>query len=157
MIAPVVIADDVTGVGVANDWLVPLVYLGATGVFLYDNQDIIKDIILENRVLKQIGKLIRGNRNGDGFTYKLVPKVDGDYDNVRTGEKVHLTTEDVWKYGETIQGVNRYSQKSYEKKYFNMIPVYEGNKTQILVAEKWMLLKYYLEHGELPPGNKRFH
>lgn len=38
-----------------------------------------------------------------------------------------------------------------------MIPVYEGNKTQILVAEKWMLLKYYLEHGKLPPGNKRFH
>lgn len=115
MIAPVVIADDVTGVGVANDWLVPLVYLGATGVFLYDNQDIIKDIIIEERVLKQIGKLIRGNRNEDGFTYKLVPKVDGDYDNVQTGEKVHLTTEDVWKYGETIQGVNRYSQKSYEK------------------------------------------
>ena len=63
---------------------------------------------------------------------------------------------DVWKYGETIQGEKRYGKSSYEKNSFKMQPLFYGTKTEMLVQEKIMLYWYYFEHGQLPPGNKRF-
>lgn len=63
---------------------------------------------------------------------------------------------DVWKYGETIQGPNRYDKNSYEMTNFKMQPLFYGTKTEILIQEKIMLYWYFFEHGQLPPGNKIF-
>ena len=40
---------------------------------------------------------------------------------------------------------------------FNMKPIFYGTKTEILIQEKIMLIRYFVEHQQLPPGNKRFH
>ena len=69
---------------------------------------------------------------------------------------VYLKAGDVWKYGETTQGEKRYKKDSYEKN-FHMFPIFYGSKTEILIHEKIMLIRYFVEHQQLPPGNKRFH
>ncbi len=69
---------------------------------------------------------------------------------------VYMKQGDVWKYGETTQGDKRYDQKSYEKNNFEMVRLFYGTKTEILIQEKIMLYWYFFEHGQLPPGNKRF-
>ena len=75
-----VLADDVTGVGIANDWLVPLVYLGATLDFLYANQENIANGIAYMtdemakavaRVQAQMAKLALKDRPEMGQTYIL--------------------------------------------------------------------------------------
>ena len=63
---------------------------------------------------------------------------------------------EVWKYGETIHGDKRYSPNSYERTNFDRQDLFYGTKTEILIQEKIMLYWYYFEHGQLPPGNKRF-
>ena len=39
---------------------------------------------------------------------------------------------------------------------FGMVRLFYGTKTEILIREKIMLYGYFFEHGQLPPGNKRF-
>ena len=159
-----VLADDVTGVGVANDWLVPLVYLGATLDFLYANQENIANGIaymteemaaIKARVDAQIVNLAKKDRPGMGYTYKLIVKEDSMYRNVRTGQDIPMKKGQVWKIGESLHPERRYSKNSYEGKFL-MKRIYYGTKTQILIKEKQELLKYYLQHGQLPPGNKMF-
>ena len=164
MVAPMVLADDVTGVGVANDWLVPLVYLGATLDFLYANQENIANGIaymteeiaaIKARVDAQIVNLAKKDRPEMGYTYKLIVKKDSMYRNVRTGQDIPMKRGDVWKIGESLHPADRYSDHSYESRFF-MDKIYYGTKTQILIKEKKELLKYYLQNGHLPPGNKIF-
>lgn len=164
MVAPMVLADDVTGVGIANDWLVPLVYLGATGVFLYDNQENITNSIaymteeiaaIKARVDAQIENLAKKDRPEMGYTYKLIVKKDSMYRNVRTGQDIPMKRGQVWKIGESLHPADRYSDHSYESRFF-MDKIYYGTKTQILIKEKTELLEYFLQHGHLPPGNKIF-
>ena len=50
-----------------------------------------------------------------------------------------------------------YTNNSYENTNFNMKPIFYGTKTEILIQEKIMLIRYFVEHQQLPPGNKRFH
>lgn len=159
-----VLADDVTGVGIANDWLVPLVYLGATGVFLYDNQENITNSIaymteeiaaIKARVDAQIENLAKKDRPEMGYTYKLIVKKDSMYRNVRTGQDIPMKRGQVWKIGESLHPADRYSDHSYESRFF-MDKIYYGTKTQILIKEKTELLEYFLQHGHLPPGNKIF-
>ena len=69
---------------------------------------------------------------------------------------VYMKKGDVWKYGETIQGEKRYNKDSYEAGNLKMRRLFYGSKTDILIQEKIMLYWYYSEHGQLPPGNKRF-
>lgn len=90
-----------------------------------------------------------------GFVYELRPKVDGYYNNVRGGQ-VYMTAKDVWKYGETTQGIDRYSGNSYERTNFDMKPIYYGNKMEILIHEKRMIYGYFFKNGTLPPGNRIF-
>lgn len=141
--------DDITGVGVADNVLIPVAYgIAAFGVMtehLYKKQE------------KQIERLALKDRPGNGFTYQLEAITDGYYKNVRTNEMVYLKEGEVWKYGETTQGEKRYSKSSYEKTQFKMQPIFYGTKTEILIQEKIMLFWYFAEHHQLPPGNKRFH
>lgn len=141
--------DDITGVGVADNVLIPVAYgVAAFGVMtehLYKKQE------------KQIERLALKDRPGNGFTYQLEAITDGYYKNVRTNKMVYLKEGEVWKYGETTQGEKRYSKSSYEKTQFKMQPIFYGTKTEILIQEKIMLFWYFAEHHQLPPGNKRFH
>ena len=141
--------DDITGVGVADNVLIPVAYgVAAFGVFA--------DNVLSKQEV-QMQRLALKDRPGNGFTYKSLTKQDGYYRNVRNNEMVYLKAGDVWKYGETTQGEKRYSDNSYENTNFNMKPIFYGTKTEILIQEKIMLIRYFVEHQQLPPGNKRFH
>ena len=141
--------DDITGVGVADNVLIPVVYGVATIGFLADN--------VLSKQEEQMQRLALKDRPGNGFTYELLAKQDGYYRNVRNNEMVYLKAGDVWKYGETTQGENRYKKDSYERTNFNMHPVFYGSKTEILIHEKKLLIEYYYKHHKLPPGNKIFH
>ena len=98
--------DDITGVGVADNVLIPVVYgVAAFGVFA--------DNVLSKQE-EQMQRLALKDRPGNGFTYQLLVKQDGYYRNVRNNEMVYMKKGDVWKYGETTQGEKRYSDNSYE-------------------------------------------
>ena len=141
-------ADDVTGIGIADDVLIPAIYGYATYEFMTEN--------MLKRQEQQIIRLSQKNRPGDGFLYQLEVKKDGFYKNVRTNSLIYMKQGDVWKYGETTQGKKRYNSSSYEAAYFEMHPLFYGTKTEILIQEKIMLYWYYFQNGQLPPGNKRF-
>ena len=140
--------DDITGVGVADNVLIPVVYgVAAFGVFA--------DNVLSKQE-EQMQRLALKDRPGNGFTYQLEATKNGYYRNVRNNEMVYMKKGDVWKYGETTQGEKRYSDNSYENTNFNMKPIFYRTKTEILIQEKIMLIRYFVEHQQLPPGNKRF-
>ena len=140
--------DDITGVGVADNVLVPVVYGVATIGFLADN--------VLSKQEEQMQRLALKDRPGDGFTYKLVAAKNGYYRNVRKNEMVYLNAGDVWKYGETTQGEKRYSKAKLKNNNLEMEAIFHGSKTEILIYEKKMLIEYYYKHKELPPGNKIF-
>ena len=101
--------DDITGVGVADNVLIPVAYgVAAFGVFA--------DNVLSKQE-EQMQRLALKDRPGNGFTYQLEAITDGYYKNVRTNEMVYLKAGDVWKYGETTQGEHRYSRNSYEQNF----------------------------------------
>ena len=147
-VSTVIMADDVTGIGIADDVLIPAIYGYATYEFMTEN--------MLKRQEQQIIRLSQKNRPGDGFLYQLEVKKDGFYKNVRTNSLIYMKQGDVWKYGETTQGKKRYNSSSYEAAYFEMHPLFYGTKTEILIQEKIMLYWYYFQNGQLPPGNKRF-
>ncbi len=144
------LSDDVTGIGVANDVLIPIAYGGATIAFAYDNSALIAK---QAREIEGIAK--RALSNKQGFVYQLQATVDGEYKNVRGGT-VHLNAGDVWKYGQTVNGAKRYSQAYLEEKKLRMQPIYWGNQMEILIHEKYMIYGYTIKYGTLPPGNKIF-
>ena len=147
-VSTVIMADDVTVIGIADDVLIPAIYGYATYEFMTEN--------MLKRQEQQIIRLSQKNRPGDGFLYQLKVKKDGFYKNVRTNSLIYMKQGDVWKYGETTQGKKRYNSSSYEAAYFEMHPLFYGTKTEILIQEKIMLYWYYFQNGQLPPGNKRF-
>lgn len=129
--------DDITGVGVADNVLIPVVYgVAAFGVFA--------DNVLSKQE-EQMQRLALKDRPGNGFTYQLEATKNGYYRNVRNNEMVYLKAGEVWNYGETTQGEHRYSRNSYEQN-FNMKPIFYGTKTEILIQEKIMLIRYFVEH-----------
>lgn len=147
-ISTVIMADDVTGIGIADDVLIPVIYSYAAYEFMTEN--------MLKRQEQQITRLAQKNRPGDGMLYQLEANKDGFYRNVRTNSLIYMKEGEVWKYGETIQGTNRYDKNSYEMTNFRMRPLFYGTKTEILIQEKIMLYWYYFQNGQLPPGNKRF-
>ena len=147
-VSTVIMADDVTGIGIADDVLIPAIYGYAAYEFMTEN--------MVKRQEQQIIRLSQKNRPGDGFLYQLKVKKDGFYKNVRTNSLIYMKQGDLWKYGETTQGKKRYNSSSYEAAYFEMHPLFYGTKTEILIQEKIMLYWYYFQNGQLPPGNKRF-
>ena len=76
--------DDITGVGVADNVLVPVVYGIATIGFLADN--------ILSKQEEQMQRLALKDRPGNGFTYELLAKQDGYYRNVRNNEIAKMST-----------------------------------------------------------------
>lgn len=101
------------------------------------------------------GILSKTRKENEGIVYELRTKESGYYKDVRLG-KVYLEKGDVWKIGQTIHKDSRYKEGSYEKENFDMFPMYKGSKTFLLIVEKVFLYNYYIQHGNLPPGNKKF-
>ncbi|MCM1079020.1 MAG: hypothetical protein NC344_04775 [Bacteroidales bacterium] len=149
-VSSVLVSDDISGIGAVDDVFIPLAYCTATVCFLYDNA----------RLVAKRDREIEGIRNrkfqpNQGFTYALVATKDGYYPDVRKG-RTYLHAGDVWKYGETIQGEKRYTNKFYETNSVKMVPLHYGNQMEIKVMEKMYIYGYVFKHGELPPGNKIF-
>jgi len=89
-----------------------------------------------------------------GEQYALRAKVDGIYPDVRLGT-VHLMKGEVWKYGESINGDDRYLQSYYDHvgpgvKYDMQ---YRGTQMQAKVMEKVRLYGFFFVYKTLPPGN----
>jgi len=148
----ILLGDDVTGIGVPDDVLIPVIWAGATGVWLYDNNALLQ------KQLAEIGRIIDKQLKPSGFTYELRVNNSGNYIDVR-GRSVYLNAGDVWKYGETSTGMKRYSQSTLDNMVpggVNMVPIFIGNQTEIKVQEKIMIYWYAVQNGSLPPGNKIF-
>jgi RHS repeat-associated protein len=93
-----------------------------------------------------------------GFTYELRVNRPGSYMDVR-GNSVTLNTNDVWKYGETTQGFDRYTQQKLNTMVtggVHMQPLYFGNQMEIKIAEKYYIYGHFFTTGSLPPGNSIF-
>ncbi|MQA37923.1 hypothetical protein [Rugamonas aquatica] len=89
------------------------------------------------------------------YQYALVVDRDGGYPDVRYGY-VKMKALDVWKYGTSLDPDSRYPLSVLKNLGLSMVKESEGTKYQVLTQEKMQLMKYYIEHGELPPGNKIF-
>lgn len=145
------LADDVTVIGVVDDVAIPPVLL-ATGV-----------AAIVAKATYEIRKTMERDHGPQGFQYALTANVSGDYpvytlgSSVPTGTK-HLNVGDVWKYGETT------SSSRYDAGYLNSIglggvtltPQFYGNQMQIKIVEKSKIYTYFINNGQLPPGNKIF-
>ena len=90
-----------------------------------------------------------------GIQYSLRVSGDGWYPDARGGTQ-WLNQGDVWKYGETTNPNNRYSQTELSKKNLAFVPESTGNQVEIKIAEKTKIYGYFLSRGHLPPGNKNF-
>lgn len=142
--------NDATVIGIADNFLIPIIYATASTYWLYSNQELI------GKRTREIAHLVQSNLTlKQGFTYELRPKTSGYYRNVHGGS-VYLTPDDIWKDGETTRGLNRYNNNSYENTYMIMYPIYYGNQMEIKIKEKIMIYGYYFKHNHLPPGNKIF-
>lgn len=94
-----------------------------------------------------------------GFVYELVATKSGKYPNLNTGGTVHLNVGDVWKYGQTTQGLRRYpdSKINLDRDNLRMIPLPPGgSQVEILIQEKYMIYGYFFLNGHRPPGNSIF-
>lgn len=89
------------------------------------------------------------------FVLSLRATVDGYYTDVRNGT-IWLNAGDVWKYGETINGANRYSDKELRENHLQFVEEYYGNQYQCKAVEKAKILNYFKDNWTLPPGNKIF-
>ena len=147
-----IISDDVTGFGVADDFLIPVIWVGATGIWAYDNKALLEKQLVE------IERILDKQLRPSGFMYELRVNKSGNYIDVR-GNKIYLNAGDTWKYGETSKGNSRYSRTTL----LNMVPggvnmniLFVGNQSEIKVQEKIMIYWYAIQNGSLPPGNKIF-
>ena len=77
-------------------------------------------------------------------------------------ESVDLNVGDVWKYGTTKMSNVIGGPGSYPARYkpgqvspgIEAVEIYRGNKKQVMFYQQVLIAKYFLEHGDLPPGNK---
>jgi hypothetical protein len=146
------IADDATVVGVVDDVLIPFIWAGAATMWMYDNSALLTKKAIE------INRLLEKTMGPSGFTYELRINRTGEYVDVR-GNVVHLNAGDIWKYGETSNGMSRYSRSTLDNMVpggVKMFPIFLGNQIEIKVQEKIMIYGYTLMNGSLPPGNKIF-
>jgi len=92
--------------------------------------------------------VLRANRTG----YYPIMKW-GYKDPVGT---VKLKRGDVWKYGTTVNPDSRYSQIWLRKMNLRKFPEETGSAPYVLAQEGIKIIKYFIEYGKLPPGNKMF-
>ena len=143
-------ADDVTGVGVIDDVLIPFVVIGGAVYTVYNNKELIAKYIQETE------RIFQRALGPNGFQYSLRATVDGYYPNVRGG-KVFLKAGEVWKFGETTS-TDRYSPRELKSigPGVLMLPEVFGNQVEIKVAEKIKIYSYVIQNGNSPPGNTIF-
>lgn len=141
VLSGVLLADDVTGIGIAYDVAIPPI-LVAAGVGA-----------LAAKATYEIQKIMERNHGPLGFQYALTANVSGDYpvytlgNSVSTGTQ-HLNVGDVWKYGETT------SSSRYDPAYLKGVgpggvalnPEFYGNQMQIKIAEKSRIYNYFMTH-----------
>jgi RHS repeat-associated protein len=149
-ISSILLADDATVIGVADDPLMPVI-LGGTAIYAFVTSD------LAEKMSREIDRILTKPLGLPGFTYELRVINAGVYVDVR-GVPIILNAGDIWKFGQTTD-VNRYSKgqlNSMVSGGVKLIPVFFGNQVQIRVMEKYLIYGYFFNHGSLPPGNKIF-
>ncbi len=139
------VADDITGIGVADDPLIPVVIAGATMT------------ALAAKMAYEISKIQERNPGPQGVQYSLRATASGSYIcfTCSTGT-MNLNAGDVYKYGETINPTGRYSQTYLNGLGVQQINEFSGNQVEIKVQEKVKIYGYFFANGHLPPGNKIF-
>ncbi len=150
------VADDLTGIGVADDIVIPVIWVGATGTFLYNNKEIVQ------KRAREMDRLLSKYMPTRGVQYTLRAKSDGMYPVYSSGSSVptgtvFLQKGAIWKIGETTTNT-RYSRDKLKNIGLGVefSPEFTGNRVQIKVMEKAKIYAYYFQHGNLPPGNKIF-
>ncbi len=146
--AGVLAADDVTGVGVLDDPLIPVVVVGTAAA------------ALTAKMAHEISRIQTKPAGPNGVQYSLRATAIGEYVcyTCSTGA-MNLNTGDVWKYGETTNPAGRYSDADLSS--IGGLPVrqfneFSGNQVEIKVAEKVKIYAYFAANGHLPPGNRIF-
>lgn len=136
----VLVADDATGVGVADDVAIPFLLIGAAAADLYKRQP-------------------------NGAQYTLRARTNGYYPVYTWGSLTPTGTKwleagDIWKIGETIQydpstgSQWRYHQSQLNQWNVNFVPEYTGPKAEIYFVQQMKLGQYLFSNGVLPAGNK---
>ncbi|MBX3241938.1 MAG: RHS repeat-associated core domain-containing protein [Chitinophagaceae bacterium] len=145
------VADDVTVIGVVDDIAIPVIIIGGVVYTAYKNADLIE------KYAGEVAGILQKIIGPPGFQYSLRASVDGEYPNVRGGT-TFLKAGEVWKYGETTQGLGRYTPNELKSTGLGviMVPEMVGNQVEIKVAEKVKIYGYFFANGHLPPGNKIF-
>lgn len=108
-----------------------------------------------SQLTRLLGKAEKDTNPPTAVQYALVATHDGLYPDVRYG-LINLKKGDVWKYGTTVDPAGRYPQSTLAVFGLRLNEQAYGNNSQVLVAEKIQLIRYYEVHGVLPPGNKIF-
>jgi RHS repeat-associated protein len=91
--------------------------------------------------------------------YALVARQEGFYPVMQRGFRepqagIWLNAGDVWKYGTTQNPATRYSQTFLREWGLRYAPQSSGTLQEALAAERASILRYFYQHGRLPPGNK---
>jgi len=151
----VLLADDATGVGVADDVAIPFLLAGGAMVTAYNNTELIA------KQTREINRILQKKLGGAGFVYELRATRSGLYPIMVHGSNVpigvtRLNKGEVWKYGETTKGFGRYPAGYLEGLGVKMNPIFFGTTVEIKVQEKIMIYGYTIMNGQLPPGNKIF-
>ena len=146
-VGAVLAADDITGIGVADDPLIPIV-IGGTAL-----------TALVAKAVQEISKIEEKPPGPQGVQYSLRATTAGAYTCYLcpTGG-MNLKPGDIWKYGETTDS-GRYTQSQLNTiagRPVRQVNEFAGNQVQIKIAEKVKIYAYFTTHGYLPPGNKIF-
>ena len=155
--AGILVADDATGIGVADDILIPIILAGATAKTFYDNWSYLKSRAkdLDDALTRLVSS------SGDSYQYRLVSINGGVYDNLEWGmavapTKLTLKAGDTYKIGTAQIGYSRYSNIYLNSLGLRLVPEYWGSKAQVEAVEKLKLIQYTIQYGHLPPGNTKY-
>ena len=109
-----------------------------------------------DRAASHISSMVESTRawaQRPGEVYTLRAASAGPYPNLRGGVSF-LSAGDIWKIGESINGIDRYSGTFYRAFGLAYQTEYVGGQLQIKMVEKMMLSGYVIEFGNVPPGNR---
>jgi hypothetical protein len=146
----VLIADDLTGIGVVDDIAIPFIVGAAITKDLYDYG-------IVEKMSREIDRILEKAKGPQGYVYELRVNNTGTYMDVR-GNAIELNSGDLWKYGETTS-INRYTASELNKMVPGGVkqnPIYFGSQSDIKVFEKYMIYGHFFNKGKLPPGNSIF-
>lgn len=90
-----------------------------------------------------------------GEMYTLRATKTAPYRNVRGGT-TNLEEGDIYKVGETTSPGQRYSREDLRRLGVRYQAEYRGSQTMAKIMEKIKIYGYFIENGELPPGNRIF-